>query len=68
MDLPAKQVSDVVDHAAQLVIVMRDIADKQSGTGAFDQVYSELEDAMTTANIVSPGCEALPALSLVRSA
>jgi len=64
MELADHQVSDVVDHASQLVVVMRDIARNGKGIEAFDQVYSELESAIVTAGIVNEDAHPLPTLHL----
>lgn len=65
MDLPGHQVSDIIDHASQLVVVMRDMGAGNSGIEAFDQVYSQLEEAITTAKIVDPCDRPLPTLHLM---
>lgn len=65
MDLPDHQVSDIIDHASQLVIVMRDMGAGNSGIEAFDQVYSQLEEAMVSADIVEPSNQPLPTLHLL---
>lgn len=65
LDLPGHQVSDIIDHAAQLVVVMRDMGRGNSGIESFDQVYSQLEEAITTAKIVDPCDRPLPTLHLM---
>ena len=65
MELPGHQVSDIIDHAAQLVVVMRDMGEGNSGIESFDQVYSQLEEAIVTADIVEPCERPLPTLHLM---
>jgi len=60
MDLKESQVSDIVDHAAQLAIVMRDIAAKRNKIEDFDQVFSELEDALVSAGVIEQDLGPLP--------
>lgn len=64
MDLAHHQVSDIVDHAAQLVVVMRDMAAKRSGIEAFDQVFAELEASLQSAGVVSEDENPMPVLLL----
>lgn len=64
MDLAHHQVSDIVDHAAQLVVVMRDLAAKRSGIEAFDQVFAELEASLQSAGVVSEDKNPMPVLLL----
>lgn len=64
IDLSQNTVSDIVDHAAQLVVVMRDMAAKQCGIEAFDQVYGELEEALASAGVVSDTQSPMPTLTL----
>ncbi|KXS55235.1 MAG: hypothetical protein AWU57_334 [Marinobacter sp. T13-3] len=52
MDLTAEQASDIIDHAAQLVVVMRDMVAKRSDADAFYQVYGEMENALTSAGVL----------------
>ncbi|WP_372997458.1 hypothetical protein [Marinobacter sp.] len=65
MDLADHQVSDIIDHASQLVVVMRDMGAGNCGIEAFDQVYSQLEEAIVTADIVDPCDRPLPTLHLL---
>jgi len=65
MDIPVHQVSDIIDHASQLVVVMRDMGAGNSGIESFDQVYSQLEEAIVTADIVDPCDRPLPTLHLL---
>lgn len=67
MDLTQAQISDIVDHAAQLTIVMRDMAQKKAGIESFDHVYAELEEALTTAGIVAESDSPMPTLTLLKA-
>lgn len=49
MDLSQEQVSDIVDHAAQLAIVRRGEAD-----GDADLVLADLEEALVAAGVINP--------------
>ncbi len=53
MALPENQVSDIVDHAAQLLVVLQDMAGGECGIDAFDQVLSELDDALVNAGVIN---------------
>lgn len=64
MDLTGAQASDIVDHAAQLVLVVRDLAAKRSGIEAFDHVYAELEEAMQSAGVVEEDTNPMPVFLL----
>lgn len=64
MNLAHHQVSDIVDQAAQLVVVMRDMAAKKSGIEAFDQVFSELEESLQSAGVVNEDKNPMPVLLL----
>lgn len=61
--IPVKQVSDIIDHATQLLVVLQSIERKESGIEAYDLVMSELHDAMVLADLVSD--EPLPTLHIV---
>lgn len=67
MDLTQAQISDIVDHAAQLTIVMRDMAQKKAGIESFDHVYAELEEALTTAGVVAESDSPMPTLTLPKA-
>lgn len=64
MNLAHHQVSDIVDQAAQLVVVMRDMAAKKSGIEAFDQVFAELEESLQSAGVVNEDKGPMPVLLL----
>ncbi|MGX1201127.1 hypothetical protein [Marinobacter sp. MBR-105] len=67
MDLSEAAVSDIIDHAAQLAIVMRDMGAKRCGIEAFDQVFSELESALQSAGVIAEDSHPLPALVLAKN-
>lgn len=59
MTLPEHSVSDIVDHAAQLMIVFRSISDGDLGIEAFDQVLSELNESLVNSGVIEePGANA----------
>jgi hypothetical protein len=64
MDLTPSQASDIIDHAAQLVVVLRNIAEKKDGIEAFDHVYAELEEALQNAGVVEETAAPMPVLTL----
>lgn len=64
MDLTPAQVSDIVDHAAQLTVVMRQMATKKGGIEAFDHVYAELEESLQSAGVVNEDSNPMPVLLL----
>lgn len=66
MELSESSVSDIVDHASQLAIVMRDMRAKRCGIEAFDQVYAELNEALVQAGVIAHDSEPLPCLGLLK--
>ncbi|MDA8652367.1 hypothetical protein N9L75_07345 [Porticoccaceae bacterium] len=65
MELSESNISDIIDHAAQLVLVMRDMANKKAGIDVFDQVCVELESALVASDVVAkefPDANFVPAL------
>lgn len=52
MELPLTAVSDIVDHAAQLILVLRDMARGRQSINDFDAVISELEDALVAPGVI----------------
>ena len=64
VSMTRNQVQDVVDHAAQLVVVRRDMSADKSGIDAFDQVWSEFEDAVVMADLVEQDDQPLRPLNL----
>lgn len=66
MELSETNVSDIVDHAAQLAIVMRDMASKKSGLEAFNHVYAELESALVVAGVIEEDTNPMPVLGLLK--
>jgi len=66
MELGVEQAGDIIDHAAQLMIVMRDMARGNCGIEAFDQVMSELEEALVVANVIDEDDHPYPVLGLLR--
>ena len=63
--LTEAQVSDIVDHAAQLVVVIRAMSKGNSGIEAFDQVYDELESSLTSSDVIEETDEPNPVLGLM---
>jgi hypothetical protein len=53
-------VSDIVDRSAQLLVVLRQIAEGNSGETAFDEALCDLEETLMAANLVPDG--GLPAI------
>jgi hypothetical protein len=52
MTLPERSVSDIVDHAAQLMIVFRSMGDGDLGIEAFDQVLCELNESLVNSGVI----------------
>lgn len=65
MELSKSNISDIIDHAAQLAIVTREIASKKSGIEAFDHVYAELESALVVAGVIAEDQNPMPTLGLL---
>lgn len=61
--LPVKQVSDILDHAAQLLVILQSIERGDSSIKDYDLAISELHDAMLMADLVSD--DPLPTLTPV---
>jgi len=61
--LPVKQVSDIIDHAAQLLVILQSIERGDSGIEDYDLAISELHDAMLMADLASD--DPLPTLTPV---
>ncbi|MFK5949519.1 MAG: hypothetical protein QM500_12205 [Methylococcales bacterium] len=51
MDIQVSSASDIIDHAAQLIIIHRSLKDSSSSE-EFDLALSELEESLVTANII----------------
>jgi hypothetical protein len=65
MELSESNISDIIDHAAQLAVVMRDMANKKAGIDAFDHVYAELESALVVSGVIAEDKNAMPTLGLL---
>lgn len=68
MDITKSQVSDIIDHSAQLAVVMRDMAAGRCGIEAFDQVFSELDEALNSAGVVTDDVNPIATLLLAGEA
>jgi hypothetical protein len=66
MDMSVAQAEDIIDHAAQLMIVIRDMARGACGIDAFDQVLSELEESLVVADVIAEDEHPLPVLGLLQ--
>ncbi|WP_138437956.1 hypothetical protein [Marinobacter shengliensis] len=64
MNLKQDAVSQIVDQAVQLVLTMREMGRGAEGIESFDQVFSELEDSIVSADIVAKSYAPLPTLLL----
>jgi hypothetical protein len=61
VDSSTEQVEDqIVDRSAQLLVVLRQIAEGNSGETAFDEALCDLEETLMAANLVPDG--GLPAI------
>jgi hypothetical protein len=66
MELTQPQVSGIVDEAAQLCVVMRDMAVGTANIDDFNQVYSNLEGSLMQARILDPTDVPAVLLNIVR--
>ncbi len=62
MDISATQASDIIDHAAQLLIIATSLNKGESSIVDFNNVLAKLHESLSVADVIAEGI--IPAFSI----
>jgi len=65
LDLSVESISQIIDKAAHLAIVMRDMAAKKRGSDAFNKVFGDLDDALLSAEVITDDINPVPVMQML---
>ncbi|RCW63262.1 hypothetical protein DET61_11929 [Marinobacter nauticus] len=65
LDLSVESISQIIDKAAHLAIVMRDMAAKKRGSDAFNKVFGDLDDALLSAEVITDDTNPVPVMQML---